>query len=886
MKLLNKLTIKNLKLNKKRTIVTIIGIILSTALIAAVAGMFFSARASLIEFEITEKGNYHVSFAEVPVEEIEKIELNRVVESYYLTKDIGYAKFEGIKNEYKPYVYVLAFTEASLENLGVNLTEGRLPEKETEILIPSHLYTNGGVKLEVGDKISLDIGTRTSEGEIRNQSNPYNPDTAEEIVDTKTCEYTVVGMIERISSEMEGYSAPGYTLVTYVDKKNISESANVYVRYTKKGLEECEKYTANILDVDEEAFCILHDSDALNALTDEEMTACYEKVSNAKYTYAYNSYLIELEGGLFNDTQTVALASAGMIVILIIIFTSVFCIKNSFDISITEKIRQYGMLSSIGATKKQIRKNVYYEATVLGVIGIPLGILLGMLAAFVLMHVCNYILADGLNIRLIFSFSWWAVLFAIVLSAVTIFLSARRSAVRAGKISPIQAIRNSGEIQIRSSKIKSPKWVKLFFGIGGEISYKNVKRSKKKYRTTVVSITICAAVFIALYSFINLAFDTIKMEYQSYDYNLNIFAKYEEDKYGTIDVEQIRGLEHVKDCSKMTIVNFLFETQEYSNEYLKIYPDAGNHESQEENTEYSYIYVLDEESYKNYVKELKLDYNEVKDKGILLNTTYQQMEEDGKYVSMQVPKYSFRKGDKIEGQIEQYKATSKDYEYVDKEIEIAAVTDKEPFGVSEYHYEAILVVNEEYGQQFLGNFYYQEIFIDSEDAAKTQEQIETLLVSSGASYTINNVEEVVGMMNSMYTLVAIFFYGFIAVIALIGVTTIFNTINTNMNLRRREFAMLKSVGMTKREFSRMIRLESFFYCTKSLLFGIPIGCVLSYLIYLVLATGDTRVNYSLPFMAILIVVVVVFALITVIMKYSLGKINGQNTIETIRNENI
>ena len=142
------------------------------------------------------------------------------------------------------------------------------------------------------------------------------------------------------------------------------------------------------------------------------------------------------------------------------------------------------------------------------------------------------------------------------------------------------------------------------------------------------------------------------------------------------------------------------------------------------------------------------------------------------------------------------------------------------------------------------------------------------------------------MMKSLHLLIAIFLYGFVAVIALIGITSIFNTITTNMELRKREFATLKSVGMTTKEFNRMISLESFFYGTKSLLIGIPIGIFLSYWLSRLLNEGEDIVKYQIPFTSIFVSIIIVFLLITIIMKYSIIKINKQNTIETIRNENI
>ena len=175
------------------------------------------------------------------------------------------------------------------------------------------------------------------------------------------------------------------------------------------------------------------------------------------------------------------------------------------------------------------------------------------------------------------------------------------------------------------------------------------------------------------------------------------------------------------------------------------------------------------------------------------------------------------------------------------------------------------------------------IFYQSNNAGKLQDDIDEEL--KDLDYYLNNTEENAKMMNNLFTLIGIFLYGFIIVISLIGITNIFNTITTNMELRKQEFAMLKSVGMTKKEFNKMIRLESIFMGIKSLIFGIPIGIVISYLIYRSLGNGS-GMNYELPIFAIVASIIVVFLLITLIMKYSMNKINKQNTIETIRNENI
>lgn len=891
MKLLNKLTIKNLKLNKKRTIVTVIGILLSVALVTAVSSMFASAKASLIAFEIAEKGNYHYSFSDVNKKDLYLFTENRKIEDMYLVDDLGYADLKESKNEYKPYINVKAFTEEGLKNLGVQIREGRLPENDSEILVPAHLKSNGRVTMEVGEKLSLDLGTRVAQGEVLTQNNSFEVMGEEEIVDTQRKEYTVVGIMDRLPGEIENYEAPGYTFVTLEPQEKMDDVVDVYARYNKKGLEDHLAVTAHILGVDEEAFSKLYSYEATMEYTEEEWAELVEKMGEPRYDFHQNEYLIMLQTGLFSSEPLSALGLTVLVVILIIIATSVFCIKNSFDISISEKIRQYGMLSSVGATRKQIKRNVYYEAMILGSIGIPLGILSGLLASFVLVHVCNYFLKDFLNMqRMIFEVSWIVILLSVLLGVLTILLSARRSAGKAAKISPIQAIRNSEDIKIRARSIRTPKVITRIFGIGGEISYKNLKRSKKKYRTTVVSIVMCVSVFIALSSFVTLAFDWTKKEFQDYDYNLSVSYEFDLGSEVANRVEEVTKMEDIKAYSNMIFANGVLEAPEYSieyQEYLKMYEDQEN----EERTNWITLSVLDDASFRAYTEKLGLNYEVVKEKGILLNDVFVYLydEKEETYKEHQITEYDYKKGDLLQLKLPlKTSETGEIEEAEDTSVEIAAVTKTGPLGTETYVGEARLIVGQAYWDEIIEieKPKHGYLYIDAEDADKTQDEIENIFGDYSDTIYMNNIQENARMMQSFYTLLAIFLYGFIIVIALIGVTNIFNTITTNMNLRRREFAMLKSVGMTKKEFNRMIRLESLFYGTKSLMLGIPLGCLLSYLIFRAMIEGDTVWKYQLPVQAILISSVAVFLLIAVIMWYSVRKIKGQNMIETIRNENI
>lgn len=876
MDLLNKLTIKNLKLNKKRTIVTIIGIMLSVALITAVATMYSSAIKSLINFETYHKGNFHIAFYDVNENDIYKIEKNKGVEELYLTNNIGYAKLSDSKNDYKPYAYIKGFTNDALENLSIKLIDGRLPENESEIVIPNHLKTNGRVNLKIGDVVTLDVGKRINEEQAElKQYNPFIKDVKEDIVDTTSKTYKIVGIIERPATNVENYEAPGYTFITYLDKEKIEGNLDVYAKFNKYGSKNYLNVAANILQVDEDIFV----KGYTHNFTESEENGFKkftEELSKAKYQFDINDYLILLENNPLDGNDTGDLGIVVAIVCIIIVLTSVFCIKNSFDISITEKIKQYGMLRSIGATKKQIKRNVYYEGTILGIIGIPLGILLGLAASYILIIVSNLFLKDMLNndLKLVLNISWIAIVVAILLGIITIYLSALRSARKASKVSPINSIRNSADIKIKSKKIKSPKIVNKLFGIGGEISYKNFKRNKKKYRTTVISIVVSVAVFIGLSYFISEAFNSVKMQIKTYDYNLSLsvlgesFSVEKENMF--MDTTKLNNVENYA----VYKYNYLeLKNPKYNEEYISLNKLSKDYINKDVAID---ILSIGDYQYKKYLEELNLNYNEYQNKAILVSNKIELEKNDEKSEknkSIYVTKYDYKNGDIL--------SLYNNYSKENVDIQIGSITDKKPFG--EEVMEVYLVVSDKMFNKIKNENKRFTIYYLSNNPDKLQDDIDEML--SGEEYYLQNINEQAKMMNNLFTLVAIFLYGFIIVISLIGITNIFNTITTNMNLRKQEFAMLKSIGMTSKEFKKMIRLESVFIGAKSLLIGILIGIGISYLIYRFMIE-ESNLPFDLPILAIIISIVVVHLLITILMKYSMNKINKENTIETIRNENI
>ena len=863
MNLLNRLTLKNLRLNKKRTLVTIIGIILSTALITGVATLVSSFRSTIIEYEKQHSGDYHYVFYNVPADDLKYIRNNRNVEDVYLNEDLGYSLLNGGKNEDKPYLYLKAYSKGSIEKLGISLVDGRLPENDNEVVISSHIKSNGGVEYKIGDELDLNLGERISDGESLGQGVALKDVENEEFVPKSEKIYKIVGIIERPNLDVEPYRAPGYTVLTILSDKYVTNNLNVYVRY--KDVKKHITTTAQIIGIDEQVMKRI--TDPSNGMISESDT---EAFGNAKYSFSKNDGLLRWENLEFNESTTNTLYAVSAVVIVIIIVTSVFCIKNSFEISITEKTRQYGMLASVGATSKQIRKNVLYEGLILGLIGIPVGILSGLVAIFILLKVISNILKDFLGIEFIYTTSFLAIAISIVLASITIYLSARKSAKKASKISPIEAIRNTDDIKIKAKNLRTPKIIKSLFGVGGDISYKNLKRNRKKYRTTVISIIVSVSIFIAMSAFVQYAFGATSVYYKDYDYNLVVNAS-------ESDINQLLEIAKNDTVKKYSIIRDLVIdvsgkelTNHYTNEKKSADESIGVINPDNEK-DYITIFAVGKEEYMRFLNKNGLKYEDVKDKVILKDSTKTYIDSKKTYSMYRV--YDYKKGDYISASI--------DGKSID--LEIAAIVDSVPMGLqNDYYSNGMLIVSDEFFDKYKNK---DDMSVSLYADSSNPSELEEFAKKSSAVKYVENIETMVKEQSAMWLVISIFLYGFIAVISLIGVTNIFNTITTNMELRQKEFANLKSIGMTKKEFNRMIRLESVLYGGKALVIGIPIGIGLSYLLFKSFGIGY-EMTYELPLKAIGISIIAVAILIWVIMRFSLKKINKQNIIETIRKDNI
>ena len=848
MSILNRLTIKNLRLNKKRTIVTIIGIILSTALMVGIGLLFSSFQDLMIRDTIGYSGKYEAKYNDVDLIKLNDIKNKNF--TYFYEKPIGFSKIES-SNEYKPYMYITSVNREYFDEL--KLIEGDIPKNENEIVISNHVITNGGLDYKVGDIVTFTYGSRNIDGNITLANNELVD--GEFLTNEGTHTYKIVGIVDR--SNFESYSASGYTAFT-VDVNSDNGNVNLYVMFNKN---------KNIIKQSEELAKELNYNGDIN----------------------YNSTLLALYG---ESTYGNIMSSMGGMMIIMLSLVSIGCIiviYNSFAISVMERKKEFGLLSSIGATKRQLSHTVFFEAVFVGVIGIILGILGAYIGIGCVILIINNLISDMLEYKLYLVTNYLFIIIPVIFMIIVIGISAFIPSRRASKVSPIEAIRQNDDIKINKKKIRTSKLVLKLFGIEGEIALKNIKRNKKKYRVTIVSLFISIVLFISFSSYMNYTLNTASsvMGEVPYDYQISYFGD-DNNKEALDKINEIVKSSDVKEYVSYSVGNLsIIGNYTYSDEYLDFYKSAYGDDGIKalNNLKYQniYILVLDDNSYNKYKKLIGLD----KDSVILLNRFKGVSYGNNKRVNYDIP--VINSGD-INIKICNFDDDEENVDttkYCNKNIDNIFVTNKSFDLIEEFSYmdDFKLIVNKKLYDSILdGGTNFTQFNIISDNTNNIDKLTKELDKYNNVNYI--NIKESMKQTNNLILVVKILMYGFISLVTLIGVTSVFNTISTSMALRKREFAVLRSIGLTRGGFNKMLFFESLFFGMKSLIFALPVSIGVTILIHYSLADMVSISTIIIPWKAIIISIVSVFIIVLLTMMYSSSKIKKHNIIEQIREENI
>ncbi|MBY0145001.1 ABC transporter permease [Neobacillus niacini] len=858
MNIVQKVTVRHLKENKRRTLVTMIGVIISVAMITAVTTLGYSFLDLMVRQHIAKHGEWHVLYKDVNNDQIKAIEEDSETKTMILSST-GYSDLKESENEDKPYLFFQNYNVAGLKHFPMEVVEGRLPRTENEIAISEAIIKNGKVDLKIGDQLTVDIGERVSTVTEKKltQTDFIQRDEdgiIEELRTNETKTVTIVGLIERPTWEPTW--SPGYTAIGFIDETEVSDTNTVdaFVMLTK---------------VDRSLY---KHAKSLAA------TEGIEKVN-------YNGELLRYYGVTNNAQLHKTLLSLTTIIMSVIIIGSVALIYNAFSISVSERTRHLGMLASVGATKRQKRNSVFFEGAVIGSISIPIGILAGLAGIGITFVLINGLLEEALgiseNLELVVTPS--SILIACGISILTIFISTFVPAQRASKVSAIDAIRQTQDIKLTGKAVKTSKLVRKIFGLEAEIGLKNVKRNKKKYLATVFSLVISIVLFLTVTFFTDNLKKSLSMSQDELNYDIQISGNQVEKE----DLADYTKLDYV---TKSTIIEEASLTALIGKEEV---PDHLKNQLEAQDGKYLYyvmLHGLDQKSFNAYAAQVGVDPKEFSKqdapRAIVIDQITYEDGSSGKII--ETKSIESEVGKKIDlatmptGDTE----SEQPKQEVFATVQVGALTDKMPMGISSVVVGGVtLIVPQDTMDSLLANTdieAYPYVYLNSSDPMATQTMIED---RKDSNVYVFNVYQQRQQDEQMILLMSVFTYGFITLISLISIANIFNTISTSISLRKREFAMLRSVGMTPKGFNKMIQYESIFYGVKALTYGLPISVLVMLAIHR--STNYTfEYGFQLPWMSILFVIVVIFLIVGSAMLYSISKIKNDNIIESLKQENI
>lgn len=854
MNIFNKVTLQSMKKSRARTIVTMIGVVLSTAMFTAVATFGASLLNFLVNGSIVKYGGWQVEFLEVDSSFVQKRSHDVGVSNTVAFENIGYATLEGGKSPEKPYLFIAGFNKETYETLPITLILGRLPENNGEILVPSHVAAKGGIRFRVGDRLSLSVGNRMNGSNNLGQHDPF-VSGKETLMPKDEKKYTVVGIYER--PVFEEHSAPGYTLITTMDSAQQAENLSLFV--TLKDPYQVHAYTDSIA---------------------------------APHGYILNDNVLRFMGLSDDNLVNTLLYVIGGILVALIMTGSVFLIYNSFNISLNERTRQFGILSSVGATPKQLRDSVLFEGLCIGAAGIPVGIIAGIGSISLVIPVVAGKIESILynTIPLTLSVSFPAIIVAATVSLVTILISAYIPARKAANTPAIECILQTNEIKIESKDVKTTKLTQRLFGLEGTLALKNFMRNKKRYRSIVLSLTFSVVLFVSANAFGSDLKRLSERMITNIDYDILFYTKDMSLDEMIPLFGMLKTADGVTEGHYQAVLSYSarVKSSDISENFRKIW----GYTSPEQSVDLPLnIQFIEDSEYLNFIKSQGLpekEYTGQNAKIIAIAKTRVE-KNDGKievfdmfanrFISFNaVPQIN---GKQAKEQGRTINMTLVDTYPLDPPPDQSYSQRQEVF-MAIAPYSLIEKFATPDNQPLIGLAFL------SKSPSRSVTEMETMIQGVGVTsvYNLHNIYSMIEQFKSLTFVIDVFTYIFVIMISLIAAANVLNTISTNVKLRRRELAMLRSVGMSDRNFNKMMNFESVFYGMKTLLFGLPLAGIISWLIYVVMATVEKvkDFDFEFPWVSMAISVLGVLLIVFITMRYAIDEIKKENIIDALRDD--
>ncbi|MBP3754022.1 MAG: ABC transporter permease [Lachnospiraceae bacterium] len=861
MNIMARLTLRHLRENMKRTVVTILGIVMATSLITAILIGCFSAFKFFGDVEIHLNGNVHAVCYKVTEEQYNSLKEDSRIESVGLLDNDPTISAVRLCCEGEDRFRVGNVVHGDAAYLSAKVTsdyEGTLPTSSSEIAVEQKFLDDNGLNLSVGDTLTFEEGNRYSvdtDGELIYWAGNYRSEESFDTLDTVTCTITAV---------LHGnYPTRGNDVLRGIDQGYFPEQDNALIIFT---LKKCD-HTANAQVND---IVRLHGIEHCSK-NNEYFIACFS------FESGFGGF------GAFFSMMLVGLA--------IVVVTSVILIVNSFGMSLAERMRYLGMLASVGATGKQKRFSVYFEGFILGVIGIPLGLLAGILGTKITLLVLGSKMlevgmvngAENMSGGIPLYTSPLAILAVTIVSSLTILISLLAPAIRASRVMPVDALRQVNTIKVKARKLRTNPLVRKLLGYEGELALKNIKRNGMKSKVISFSITVSVILFLTIDYFCESADKVNKYDYES-PYQVCASCYYDEKD---MLMEDLAGIDGINDIYICDFITFRFKAKVRADGEIEdtvlanasiTDPSFRTDDFKDLNIDAMAALVVDDDDFREILDRNGLD----EDKyfggslnGLLLNSYFHKTNDKPVFNERVIGQslfYDEAMGNPpaIEvGDLIPYESGYYAFEIVPKESFVLIVPE------SMYYKSASEVLPDVRQVVSFG--------IETDEAARVEQDIEDLFAEGKYEYYYSaDITQSLAIMNTVTLILKVSMYGFTTLLTLVAVANIINTISTGILLRRKEFAMYRSVGMDERGFKKMIRLETFLYGIKAIVFGIPVSILLSYLMY---SKMEGHLFAFVPnYRMYPIVIATVFGVIGLSMLMSMNKIKNDEIIDVLKED--
>ena len=865
MNIFHKVTLQSMKKSRTRTVVTIIGVILSTAMITAVTTFSVSLLNYMIKGATVKYGGWHVEFVDIDSAFAEEQARDRDVADTAEIDNVGYAYLNGGKNPDKPYLFITGFSKKAFDTVPVSLVSGRLPENSSEILVPAHVAANGGVNFSVGDTLYLTIGGRMAEDGSLGQHDPFRSrneqgKAMEKFVPREERTYTVVGICERPA--FEEFTAPGYTLITAADPADQTGSCSVFVTLKKPG-----------------------------------KAASYISRTAGQNAYVLNDNVLRFLGVSSDRLFNTLLYSVGGMLTVLIMTGSIFLIYNSFTISLSERTRQFGILASVGATAGQLRNSVLFEGLCIGAAGIPTGMIMGIGSiSLVISAVAEYFKNFGYStVTLSLTVSGPAIAGAAVISLATILFAAWIPARKAAARPVMESIRQTNEIKVESRDVKTSKAALRIYGLEGTLALKNFKRNKKRCRSIVLSLTLSVVLFVSANAFSACLKQGANRSVVNSDYDICFTSQNIDENELFRLYGRLKTAEGIRESSYQTLMTYscAVKAGDLSDDYRK---SAGAGIQEETVNLPMDIQFIEGREFYSFIESVGLSPDEytgqnakmiavAKEKTKQKNNGQSGLEDLFAERTMQV---SVTPGEEHPAKL-QDSAPSRSEKQISLTLVDTIPLDTLPRNASGKKSFVFMIVapwqlRESFEAPDAGEI--MGLTFRSDTPSQSVAEMREIIQESGIAvdYNLYNVNKMFEENRSILFVIHVFSYVFVIMISLIAAANVFNTISTNIRLRRRELAQLRSIGMADRAFDKMMNFECIFYSLRTLGIGLPAAGICSWLICRGMIAGGADVSFAVPWGSMAVSALSVFFIVFFTTKYAAGRVKKESIIDALRDD--